>query len=765
MKKVNGISPRFFQPVLVCLCLFFLSNSVYPVPAVLPSLGVQDAGTSTENAEKQPYPVPRIDGKVHLDGNLDDAVWQNALQVELKYEVSPGENIAPPVHTKVFLASSDTVLYVGFHCYDPDPKAIRARYNDRDKISDDDWVAISLDTFNDQRRIYTFYSNPLGIQADEVQVRRTANANWDTIWGSAGRITNDGYIVEMAIPFRALGFQRKKGEQLWGFDLVRRYPRNFNHIIDFIPLDRSNDCYICQMEKLIGFAGAHAGKSIQLEPTVSGVLTQERETFPDGDFVEKNKKVDPGITGHWSFTPNMTLSAAVNPDFSHIEADVALLDINTQFALYYPEKRPFFMEGSSIFDTRLKAIYTRALADPDWGIKLTGKEGPHALGFYSAQDSITNLVFPGSYGSASTSMDMNTQGSVLRYRLDVGKRASTIGLLVTDREGDDYFNRVAGIDVYWRFSNTKMLNVQFLGSQTRYPGQIVDDYNQPDGKFTGSALDVFFKHESRNIGYQVYYQQVNPNFRADLGFMPQVGYKRLIALFIAACWRNPGHWYTFMNVTPRFDYAEDSNGNLIHKQASLSIRYQGSMQSILILSGNFGEQAYMGQVFDTNYGTLQFIFQPSKAFTFQFNAIAGSQIDYNNVRQGSSYTVNPVVTYRLGRHIYLYLDHVFEYFKIPQGRLYTANVSNFSFIYQFNRRALLRTILQYRDYDYNAQNYLFPVNPQYQHLFSQVLFSYKINPYTVLFLGYSDDYYGLQHIPITQNNRTFFLKIGYALQL
>jgi hypothetical protein len=756
MKKKNRISG--FIILLLFLCL------VAPVPPADELLGA-GLPVVTGNPGKEPHHVPKIDSRISVDGVLDEEAWDRALKLELNFEVTPGENIPPPVRTEVFIFHNNTGLCIGFRAYDPGPSAIRARFTDRDKISSDDWVGISLDTFNDQRRIYTFFCNPLGIQADMAEVMGESNTSWDAIWASAGEIVRQGYMVEILIPFRSLRFQRKKGEQVWGFDVVRRYPRNLDHLIGFFPRDRGNECYICQMEKLIGFAGVRASKNIEIDPSFSTLLVKKRENFTRGEWVKKESKLDPGVTAQWNFTPNMMLSTAVNPDFSHVEADVAQLDINTRFALYYPEKRPFFLEGASIFSTPLNVIYTRSLADPDWGIKITGKQGPHALGFFTVRDNVTNLLFPGSQTSTSFSIDKKSTGSVLRYRFDLGKRASTLGFLLTDREGKDYFNRLAGFDISWRFTDKKSVKIQLLGSQTLYPQQAAQENKQPTGTFTGTALDFLFKHGSRNIGYRFYYQQVSPGFRAGLGFMPQVGYRRFTAMLFAASWRNPGYWYTFLNMIPLVEYELDSDNHLIYKEFNVICNYQGPFQSRVQLVGSLGKQRFIGKMFNTNHGEAMITVQPSGSLILQFHANVGNQIDFANLQQGRRFSLNPIFTYRAGRHFSISLDHMFERFNVDAGRLYTANVSNLLVVYQFNRRAFLRAIFQYVNYGYNARNYSIPIDPKFKHLFTQVLFSYKVNPQTVLFLGYSDDLFGFLHTPLTRTNRTFFLKIGYALVL
>lgn len=736
-------APRFVvSAMLLCLvCSFYLHGVDQPIPR-----------------------VPRVDSRIHVDGVMDEEAWNHALKLELNYEVNPGENIKPPVRTEVFFLYSKNNLYVAFRCYDPDPSAIRARLTDRDKITGDDIVGITLDTFNSQRRAYTFMCNPFGIQNDLLETNTTSDESWDAIWESVGKVNDEGYIVEIAIPFRVLNFQRSKEEQIWGFDAIRSYPRNLSHFIGLVPRERGDNCYLCQIAKVKGFKGAVPSKNIEIAPSLSGVYSQRRDDFPDGKFQKETGKVDPGVTVSWGFTPNMNLSATINPDFSQVEADAAQLDINTQYALRYPEKRPFFLENINMFSTQLPIVYSRTLADPDWGIKLTGKEGPHSVGFFSVQDHITNFIFPASRWTLRDFSSMNTIGSVMRYRYDVGQ-ASTVGLLITDREGDDYYNRVVGGDVYWRFSAHKQVSVQFLGSQTSYPDQLAVDNWQPEGRFTGTAWNANFRHSSRKFGYYVNYQGATPDFRADLGFFPQVGYKNVTGGIIYAWHRNPGHWYTFINIVPQVEYEVDFDDELIYKSFNVNVNYNGPLQTSVSLWGNIGRREYLGNIYNTNYMQAYFEIRPTGSLSLAVLGIFGDQIDFENGRGGSRVLLNPILTYKFGMHFSLSLDHTFERFNIDEGRLYTANVMNLKAIYQFNRRLFLRAILQYIDYNFNSQYYYDGRDSEYKHLFTQFLFSYKLNPRTMLFLGYSDDSYGYSFVPLTRNNRTLFLKIGYAFML
>ncbi len=737
------------------VCLSFVFTLF--VPAAL-------CQTENKDIKKTPFRIPRMEKKIFLDGKLDDDVWQEALLLEMQYEVWPGENIKAPVKTEALLAYNRTHLFVGFRAYDPDPSAIRARICNRDNIAGDDCVGVALCTFNDNQRIYSFCSNPLGIQDDEIRNNDGEGGGWDGIWESKGKITDWGYAVEMAIPFSSLRFQRTREDQVWSFDLVRTFPRNVTHYIGFIPQDRNNNCYICQTEKLIGFSGVSRAKNLEIDPTLSGLLTRNRESFPEGKFIEKDSKFEPGITAHWSFTPNLTLSATANPDFSNVEADVAQLDVNTQFALFYPEKRPFFLEGASIFNTLLSVIYTRTLLDPNGGIKLTGKEGRHGVGFFSVHDNITNLLIPGSQSSNWTSLDTRTLGTVLRYRMDIGK-ASGIGLVLSDREGDDYFNRLAGMDGDFRLARKDRVVFQFLGSQTRYPGHIVNQFGQPEDEFQGMAFNLNYAHRTATFNWVFDYEDITPDFRADLGFLPQVGYRHISGLIYHTWHRNFGSWYTFIHLGPYYIKELDYDGNLLQENLVVFFRYNGPVQSFFNVDANFGKKSYLGVEFDNNFISINTGFQSLKALVFKLSARFGDQVDFANIRLGEIFSITPQLELKLGSHLYTNLGHNFEKLEVEGGRLYTANLTNLKLVYQFNKRTFLRTILQYADYRFNSGLYLDSRDPRYRNLFSQILFSYTINPQTVLFLGYSDDYYGYQFIPLTQNNYTIFMKIGYALRL
>lgn len=710
---------------------------------------------------KEVFSVPRIDGKVSIDGRLDETNWAEALKLELEYETDPGENVPAPVKTKVLVFHDQDNIYFGLNCYDPNPSTIRARYSERDNIHTDDLVNINLDTFNDERRNYYFGCNPLGAQRDGIETQ-TVNSSWDAIWDSAGSITDAGYTIEIAIPFSSLQFQRTNSPQIWGLDISRWYQRSYRRRLGLVKIDRNNNSYQNQFLKIIGFEGIRPGKNIEVIPTLTGTRTDERDSFPKGDFAPVSKDVDAGLTVKWGITTNLTLNGAVNPDFSQVEADSRQLDINQPFALFYQEKRPFFLEGIDFFRTPFDAVYTRTLRDPVWGIKLTGKEGPNTLGSYYVKDNLTNLIFPGSQDSRSTSLSLPSSSGVFRYKRDFGNKY-TLGALITTRDGEEYFNRVFGVDGEARFTNRNRLEFQLLGSSTHYPYEVADDFDQPMTSFSDRAFHLAYRYQSRNLNVFANYQDVGPGFRADLGFWPMVDFRRLGTGINYSLIKSTG-WWSVMTFGYSFSHRQDHDGNPLTNSNEISFFFRGALQSFFQLLGRKSREIYKGVEYDLVSGTTMFMFQPYASLQLGFLGDFGDRIDYTNSRGGKRLRLSPQFTYNLGKRICLAFNHAYEKMDAGGDHLYTANISQGSLIFHLNTKIFVRAILQYVDYRYNVDNYTFPIDPEYRNFFTQFLFSYRLNPRTVVFLGYSDNYLGTYEVNLTQTDRTFFLKIGYSWQ-
>ena len=519
---------------------------------------------------------------------------------------------------------------------------------------------------------------------------------------------------------------------------------------------------MCQAVKIKGFEGASPGRNIEFDPTVIGFRSDERKDFPHGNFKKQSQEAELGLTAHWGITPNLTSNFTLNPDFSQVEADAQQLDINEPFALFYPERRPFFTEGTDFFAALENIIYTRTMRDPSWGLKLTGKEGGNTIGAYVVRDEITNLIFPGSQGSNSTSLHKANTSSVFRYKRDFGSRY-TAGLLATDREAKGYFNRVFGYDLDFRFTPTNQIQLLVLGSSTKYPDETKNKFDQPSGTFNDRLISFEYDHYTRTWGWWADYEEAGSEFRADLGYYPRVGYRNVEGGLLYTWNAKPGSWWSRFRVGNDLNYYEESDGTLLNKRASLWFSYSGTMQSYLNTNARKSREAYNNREFDLTYFQIEAGFWPTSNLQLGAYTIFGDQIDYANTRLGNRFRINPWLSYNLGKHLRFSFDHNYEQMTVQNARLYTANISQLTAVYQFNVRTFFRTILQYVDYDYNPGNYTYDIeDSEVKRFFTQLLFSYKINPRTVLFLGYSDNYKGSQDFGLTQSNRTLFIKLGYA---
>ncbi len=724
-------------------------------------LASASASTADDRRQDTPFRVPLINSPIVVDGVLDEAAWDDALVMGVNTEVRPGDNVPAPVQTEMLLAYDENCFYVAFRAHDPDPSKIRARMCDRDRMWDDEWVVIGIDTYNDQQGGFEFACNPLGIQGDTANGVHGDGNSWDGIWDSAGRIFDWGYSVEMAIPFSTLRFQRSVGDQIWGVDAVRSYPRDVRHHIGLYPRDRDDNCYYCQMERLIGFAGATPGRNLEIDPTLSAVRSQYREGYTTGDFLDPEYEYEPGVTARWGITPNIVLSTAINPDFSQVEADAVQLDVNTRYALSYEEKRPFFLEGAGMFNF----YYSRSIADPDWGAKLTGKEGANGFGAIVARDAVTNVIFPGSDGSQETSLDMRSTATVLRYRRDIGSQ-STATVFYNGRQADDYYNRVIGAAADLWFTESAQLELVATTTSTKYPGALAVEFEQPEDEFSDEAYSLELGNYTSGLDVYANYAKIGRDFRTDLDFFPEVGYSDAEVGFGHTWQAGAESWWTMLNLGSSYHYQKTEEGELRSKGYSFWANYQGQKESFADLGGFFGVDTCTGEEFDVWRVNADAGYWPTGSLYLVTTGSYGEYIDYSNARTGHRLTLSPTVEAKLGRRLSIDLTHTYQRFDVDAGRLYTANVSYLKGVYQFTPRMFVRAILQNVHYDFNPDAYGdSEMDSQRMGLGSQLLFSYKINPQTVFFLGYSDSHSGDQDTDLTQTQRTVFAKIGYALVL
>ena len=650
--------------------------------------------------------------------------------------------------------------------------------DDTDTLILDDHVSFMIDAFNDERRAFQFRVNPMGVQADAnfSESEGYEDFSWDAIWNAAAKITDWGWAAEVAIPLGQLRFRRSDGPQTWGFEAERSWPRDSRHRMTSHPRSRDVNCILCQFNKLTGFKGITPGQNIELNPTFTAGRT---DTMPMGDFpggeLSRGKIDDQyGLTAKWGITPNLILNATANPDFSQVEADVAQLEINRRFAVYYPEKRPFFLEGGDFFLTPIQAVFTRTVIDPIWGTKLTGKSGRTAMGFFAAQDQITNLMFPTNQGSYSLTEPLvqDATGGVFRLRQDIGKM-STLGVLYTGRMGRDYGNHVAGADGFFRLDRKNSITFQVLHSETEYPLAVLSDYGQPEGRFGGNAVNLQFQHFSRSWLLGLTYSDLSPGFRADYGFVPRVDTRSGEAMVFGQLWGKPKSWFNYIRLGVAGEVVYDHGGTLTDRGLTLGFLYQGDLESQMNVHGVFNRTFFDGQYFDTAYGIATFRIRPFSGSEIGFQGLAGKSVDFSNSRLANALSVGPNASFHLFRHLNLVASHTYERLFLHGDTIYTANLSQVKLVWNFNVRAFVRAIVQYSDQKQNPAMYGFPVDSRTKNVFSQLLFSYKLNPRTVVFLGYSDNalggvfdsWLGPGRVGMTRTDRTFFLKLGYAWQI
>ena len=709
--------------------------------------------------------LPRIDDVVNIDGSLDDDAWRLALQIEVDTETNPGENIPAKVKTVAYLMENGESLFIAFDARDPEPSAIRAFLRDRDSAYNDDFVGVVIDSYNDQRRAFEFFSNPLGAQMDLTNddINRREDDSWDAIWDSAGRITAVGYIVEMEIPLSQLRFQKQEGKQVWGLDVIRMYPRDSRTRIGSNPLDRELNCYLCQFSKIQGFENAEPGRDLEIVPTLTASRSASTEDpvtapIPAGDF-----ESEAGLNVRWGITPDTTANLAINPDFSQVEADVAQLDVNNQFALFFPEKRPFFLEGSDYFRTPIQAVFTRTVADPSVGAKLTGKRGNNTFGFYAAEDDLTNLIFPGAFGSDSETLQAANTALVGRYSRSFG-HASQVGALVTARSGDDYHNNVGGLDARWKINDQHTVKAQLLRSDTKYPGEIAIEFEQPLESFTGNAALLEYNYDSRDWFAYANHAAFDAGFRADSGFITRVDYDQQ-EIGVGRIWHgDEDNWWTRLRSNGEYSIAHDEQGRLLEREIEGYVAVVGPKQSFMEFGGLTRDVLFDDIMFKENKISLYTEIKPKGGLYLGIWALVGDQVDFDNSRLGNEVRLQPRITWNVNQHLMLRLQSSLVRLDSKEGpNIFDAKVHDLRATWQFSVRSFIRLTVQQQDIRRNQAMYIDDVDSRSRDIGRQLLYSYKLNPQTVFFLGYSDRHVDDDQLDmLTPTDRTLFLKIGYA---
>lgn len=717
-------------------------------------------------AQTASYDIPRVGAAPTIDGEVNSAEWAQATQVALDIETSPSENIPASVQTTAYMMEDGENLYIAFIAQDPDPSQIRAFYRDRDEINGSDSVGVLLDTFNDESRAFEFTVNPLGVQRDAAldDLSGSHDDSWNALWESAGSITNTGYMVEMAIPFKQLRFESGTQEKVWGVKFSRSFPRERNYRFSDVVQDRNISCSVCQFDKASGFAGTQPGRNLEIIPTLTTTGVRSRPNPALDAWSDTDADAEAGVDVRWGINQDTVLNATLNPDFSQVEADAAQLDINNTFSLFFPERRTFFLDGADYFNSNLNLVHTRNIADPDYGMKLTGKSGRHSYGLMQANDTSTSFMIPTNESSrVATLGDVDSDVSVLRYRQDILDNSS-IGTILTHRSSTDYSNTVAGVDGRLRVTDSDVISVQALRSQSEYPTLIQTRYGQKDDLGDETYL-LDYRHNDRRWDVWAEYVDYGKDFRADMGFINRVDYTRS-TLRVGHTWRfEAGSFFDRIRIAGDWDQTFDQAGLELEEETEVFLEMNGPYQSEI--NGLFGGSStyWNGQYFDEQFNQLSVSVQPNSALELQMLVRIEDIVDFANTRLGKSKRYSPEISYQAGRHLELEIEHTHQTFDVQGGRLFTADLTDLRMTYQFNVRSFLRFVVQYGDTERDKSLYVRPVQALSREMTTQLLYSYKLNPQTLLYLGYSDA--GFQNDglnTIETSNKTVFAKFSYAWQ-
>lgn len=510
-----------------------------PDAVMAPTPGASGRTPHTPNV-RPALAIHRSAGTITIDGRLDDAGWVGAARASNFSEFNPRNLGAPAVETEVLVTYDQEHLYVGIIARD-DPTSLRSSLTDRDRIGQDDFVGLLLDTYGDASWSYFLFANPRGIQFDSrFAPLRGEDERVDLIWHSRGQVTEDGYVVEIAVPFSSLRFP-PRDRQEWRINFWRNRPRANREQISWAAISHGDPCLLCQFGTLTGIEGVRSGGSLEIIPSVVGSQSGSFRGAGQG-FVNDRVGGDVGVSAKYSFANGLTAEATVNPDFSQVESDAGQVDVNSTFALFFPEQRTFFQEGSDLFATRINAVYTRSINKPLVAGKLIGRMGRTTVAYLGARDETSPLLLPFEERSVS-GVTGRSVSNVLRVQQTFG-RNSTVGALVTDRRLDGGGSgTVGGVDGTVRFGGVYSVGYQVLASHTVEPdapdllpglGTATFDGGRHtarlDGeRYTGIAQHYSFGRNARHWSFDVTWRSIAPTFRADNGFETRNDLRRLMS--------------------------------------------------------------------------------------------------------------------------------------------------------------------------------------------------------------------------------------------
>jgi len=717
--------------------------------------------------------IHRISTPITIDGDLNDPAWKTAMPIDKWYETNPGDNVEPKVKSVGYLLYDDKFLYAGFDFSDSDPSQIRGPYNDRDHIggNTDDYGGIILDTRNDGKTAILFLANPRGIQydamSDDISGNEDSSPDW--YWDAAARVTSTGWTLEIRIPFTSLRYD--KNVKQWGIMLYRNMPRDRRYQMFANRLPRGGNCFICNRNPLLGLQDLPPGGHMVTAPYVTGRQVSETTDGIGTPWISHGADPQAGFDLKWTPTADTALDATVNPDFSQIESDVAVISTNQRFAINYPEKRPFFLEGVELFNTTIPAVYTRTITDPRAGLRSTGKFGSNAYTVLIADDrGGGSVILPSSVGSDFADQTFTSLAAIGRIRHDFGTKSS-LGFLTTSRtvHGGAY-NRVFGPDFQWK-NDTNTITGQFLLSNSRTPDR-PDLATEWDGrKLSSHAGDLWYQHSTRTFDFYTEYKDYGDEFRADNGFVPQVGYRSNYVETGYTKWPEK-HFFSRFRTFAMAQYDTQQDSSMLYKLLSFGFGADGKYQSFTRLRYAYESIRNSETMFQRHQLLYNIQFSVNRVISqVGLSGWVGQDVDYTNNRLGDGAHLGLTATIRPTNHLELAFNDAVQWLTVNnalvRNRLFTAQVERLRATYTFNNRMFVRAILQNERLNANQNLYDNPddVSQHDGSLASQFLVAYKLNWQTLMYVGYGD----LREVEtlrgdLQRSARQVFLKVSYAFQ-
>lgn len=703
--------------------------------------------------------IPRVTRPPKLNDFLNDVPREAELVVSDFQQFMPGDGVPASQPTAAYLSYDDKNFYCVFVCKD-DPKKIRARVAKREQIMMDDRFSLCIDTFHDHRHMYWFDVNPYGVQADgNVTDGVEDDPSWDTLWHSEAKITEDGYIALAAIPFKSIRFHGD-GEQTWGLILGRWIMRN-NEFALWPSVSRRRPGFVQQGGDMEGIRGISLGRNVQLIPY--GLFTHSKYLDDTPRFRTKN---DPraGIDAKVVLKDAFTLDVAVNPDFSQVESDEPQVTVNQRFEVFFPEKRPFFMENAGYFKTPQQLFFSRRIADPRFGTRLTGKVGRWSLGVLGADDRA-----PGervSVGDALRGSDAAV--GVLRLQRELG-RNSNGAIMATSQDFGSTHNRVVSYDTRLQILPNWTLSGQLMSSDTKLR----------DGRrFSGPGYYVDWAHSGKHFVSDTQYIDRSPDFRADLGFINRVDMRQL-SHTVGYNWRPESK--TLVSFGPRLKGTinYDRKGRLQDWSVNPEFAIQLTRMTEIEAERWEGFELFENRGFRKHHNEIQVQSEWKKWLAFNASVSNGQSVNYYPASGLEPFTANlkdVAAGFTLRPNPKLRMDETYIYSSLKTAAgdgVFGNHIARSKVNYQFNRATSLRFIA---DYNTILPNSTLVDLEKAKHVGLDALFTYMVNPGTALHVGYTDLYDNLRYDPTISpmlkrtaspdlnTGRQFFVKLSYLLR-